>query len=221
MDTKMKIKSVTMVFLFIFMIGAGVFFGQSLNSLWCSSNQPLNLGPAVKPEIKVPEAVISLQDAFVTIADQLKPTVVNISTTQIIKQEYMPNEFFFGNPFDNFFDDFFNQQRPRSERPKQQKKYLERKMSGTGSGVIISTDGYILTNNHVIGGATDIEVTLSDERKFKGKVIGQDPNTDLAIIKIPANKLPAAVLGDSDKIRVGDWSMAIGSPFGLEQTVTV
>ncbi|MDD5131056.1 MAG: DegQ family serine endoprotease [bacterium] len=221
MDRKAKIKFIIMVFLFIFLVGAGAFFGHSLNSLWCSSNQPINLGPTIKPEIKVPQTVMNLQDAFVSIADQLKPTVVNISTTQIIKQEYRPNEFFFGNPFDNLFDDFFNQQVPGQERPKQQKKYLERKMSGTGSGVIISPDGYILTNNHVIGGATEIEVTLSDERKFKGKVIGQDPKTDLAVIKIPASKLPAAMLGDSDKIRVGDWSMAIGSPFGLEQTVTV
>ncbi|MDD5259309.1 MAG: DegQ family serine endoprotease [bacterium] len=216
-----KIKFITMAVLVILLLGAGAFFGRSINSLWCTSTQALNLGPTIKPEITVPQAVMNLQDAFVTIAEQLKPTVVNISTTQVIKQEYQPYEFFFGNPFDNFFDDFFNGQQPNQQRPKQQKKYLERKLSGTGSGVIISADGYILTNNHVIGGASEIEVTLSDERKFKGKIIGQDPKTDLAIIKIPADKLPAAMLGDSDKIRVGDWSIAIGSPFGLEQTVTV
>lgn len=221
MDRITKLKLTVMVFLAFFLVLAGAFFGRNIGFLRTSDGQQLNLGPAVKPDIQVPQAVMNLQDAFANIADQLKPTVVNISTTQIIKQEYRPNEFFFGNPFDNFFDDFFNQQRPGQERPKQQKKYLERKMSGTGSGVIITTDGYILTNNHVIGGANDIEVTLCDDRKFKGKIIGQDPKTDLAIIKITANKLPAAMLGDSDKIRVGDWSIAIGSPFGLEQTVTV
>ncbi len=221
MDRKIKIRFMTMLFLVVLLLGAGAFFGRSLNSLWCTSAQNLNLGPTVKPEIAVPQAVMNLQDAFVIIADQLKPTVVNISTTQIVKQEYQPYEFFFGNPFDNFFDDFFNGQPPNQQRPKTQKKYLERKLSGTGSGVIISADGYILTNNHVIGGANEIEVTLSDERKFKGKIIGQDAKTDLAIIKIPANKLPAAMLGDSDRIRVGDWAIAIGSPFGLEQTVTV
>jgi serine protease Do len=217
MDRKNKVRFITMVFLVIFLAGAGAFFGRSLNSLWCSSNQPVSLGPTLKPDIKVPESVLNLQDAFVSISDQLKPTVVNISTTQIVKQEYRPYEFFFGNPF----EDFFNDQGGLPDRPKMQKKYQERKLSGTGSGVIISADGYILTNNHVIGGASDIEVTLSDERKFKGQIIGQDQKTDLAIIKIPASKLPAAMLGDSDKIRVGDWSVAIGSPFGLEQTVTV
>ncbi|MBI5555452.1 MAG: Do family serine endopeptidase [Elusimicrobia bacterium] len=221
MDRRTSLKLSAMVFLAFFLVAVGAFFGRNIGFLRSSNGQQLNLGPAVKPDIQVPQAVMNLQDAFANTADQLKPTVVNIATTQIIKQEYRPNEFFFGNPFDNFFDDFFNEPRPRQERPKPQKKYLERKMSGTGSGVIISTDGYILTNNHVIGGANEIEVTLSDERKFKGKIIGQDQKTDLAIIKIPAVNLPAAMLGDSDKIKVGDWSMAIGSPFGLEQTVTV
>ena len=218
MDKRVRVRLFTMVFMALILLGVGAFFGKNVGF---SEGQPLNLGPSVKPNIQVPQPVINLQDAFANVADALKPTVVNISTTQIVKQEYAP-EFFFGNPFDDFFGDFFGDQKgARPQQPKPQKKYYERKFSGTGSGVIISEDGYILTNNHVIGGASDIEVTLSDERKFKGKIIGQDPNTDMAVIKITAPKLPAAMLGDSDRIRVGEWAMAIGSPFGLEQTVTV
>lgn len=214
MNKIFKIKLWVLALTVLGLVGVGAYLG--------STAQPtLKLAATVKPNVQVPPVVANLQDAFANIADTLKPTVVNISTTQIVKQEYVPYEFFFGNPFEDFFGDFFGEQGPKSQRPKPQKRYYERKFSGTGSGVIISEDGYILTNYHVIGGATEIEVTLSDERKFKGKIVGQDQRTDLAIIKIPAAKLPSAMLGDSDKIRVGDWAMAIGSPFGLEQTVTI
>lgn len=201
----------------------GGIFGKKLGLVISSNSEQLNLGPSQKEEIKISPAVISLQDSFANVAEKVKPAVVNITATHMIRQEYTPFEFYFGDPFEDFFNEFFGQ--PRQERPqrsKPQKKYFERKFSGTGSGVIISEDGYILTNNHVVSDATEINVTLSDERKFKGKIIGQDPKTDLAVIKISTSgKLPAASLGDSDSIRVGDWSVAIGSPFGLEQTVTV
>ena len=95
------------------------------------------------------------------------------------------------------------------------------KQRGLGSGVIVSPDGYILTNNHVVGHADEIHVTLMDKREFTAKVVGKDPKTDLALIKIDTNQpLPAASLGDSDVTEVGDWVMAIGSPFGFNLTVT-
>lgn len=172
--------------------------------------------------VSVPGGVLELQEAFENVAQAVKPSVVNISAVQIVKMEAPYYEFYFGDPFEDFFDEFFG--RPRRETPVPKRKEIERKAEATGSGVIIDPEGYILTNYHVIAGAEDIKVTLSDgeEKKYDGKVIGKDPKTDLAVIKIKSKeKFPAAKLGDSDKIRVGDWAIAIGSPFGLQQTVTV
>lgn len=111
-------------------------------------------------------------------------------------------------PFDFFFggDDFFGGQAPQRE--------------GSGSGVIISQDGYIITNNHVIDFADQFEVTLHDDRKFSGELIGRDPRTDLAVIKIDTDGLPFMQFGDSDAVRVGDWVLAVGNPFDLTSTVT-
>jgi len=172
--------------------------------------------------VSVPEGVMELQEAFASVANAVKPAVVNISAVQILKMQVPYYEFYFGDPFQDFFDEFFG--RPRAETPQPKRRELERRAEATGSGVIIDPDGYILTNYHVIAGAEDIKVTLSDgeEKKYDGKVIGKDPKTDLAVIKIKSTeKFPAAKLGDSDQIRIGDWAIAIGSPFGLKQTLTV
>ena len=109
----------------------------------------------------------------------------------------------------DFSDDFWNRFLPRSAR-------------SVGSGVIISQDGYILTNHHVIDGATEqgIEVVLNDKRQFQARIIGSDPTTDLAVLKIPTDNLPAAIIGNSDQVQVGEWVMAIGNPFRLRATVT-
>lgn len=152
---------------------------------------------------------------FATLAEKLKPAVVNIGTEKSVSPRIpsfrgpgMPG----GNDiFDEFFERFFreNPQSPRQER-------------SLGSGFIISADGYILTNDHVVDGADEIKVKLSDGREFSGEIRGLDPKLDLALIKIDAGEnLPVAKLGESDDIRVGEWVMAIGNPFGLEQTVTV
>ena len=119
---------------------------------------------------------------------------------------------FFQDPFFRRFfgDEFFREH----EMPRR------RKEQSLGSGVIVSEDGYIITNNHVVEGADEIKVALSDKREFIGKVVGADPKTDLSIIKIKAGDLPAIVWGDSDRIEVGEFVLAIGSPFGLNQTVT-
>jgi len=172
--------------------------------------------------ISVPKEVVGLQDAFIDVADKVKPAVVSIYTEQVVK-EVVPFDYFFSDPFDQFFDDFFGgkpspgQQNPRRGRS----RYYQKKTEGAGSGVIINADGYILTNYHVVKDADKISVKLSNDKEYAGRVIGKDPRTDLAVVKIKHwGPFPVAVLGDSDKIRVGEWVLAIGSPFGLEQTVT-
>lgn len=162
-------------------------------------------------------ALQSLQDAFVQVAQAAKPAVVNIATTQRPRPSerrrgQVPPSF--QGPFREFFgDEFF--ERFFGEQPQRERRSL-------GSGVIVDKRGYILTNNHVIERADDIEVRLSDKRRFKATVVGKDPKTDLAVIKVDAtNDLPVATLGDSGKIRIAEWVMAIGNPFGLDQTVTV
>ena len=147
-------------------------------------------------------AVIGAQklgDAFSTVASAVSNTVVSIGIEQRRKMPMSPFQFFFG-------------QKKQSDHWRVQR--------GNGSGVIIRSNGYILTNNHVVAEASRIEVQLRDGRKFKGKVVGADAATDLAIIKIDATKLPIASLADSNQVNVGEWVLAIGSPFGLDYTVT-
>jgi serine protease Do len=150
---------------------------------------------------------------FVYLAKKLKPAVVNISTSKTITPQnkfHRPNSPFGHDPFEDFFNRFYEgiPQHPFKQR-------------SLGSGFIISDDGYILTNNHVVSGADEITVRLSDKREFKAAVKGTDDKLDLALLKIKGkDHFPVAVMGDSDKIDVGEWVMAIGNPFGLEQTVT-
>jgi serine protease Do len=149
------------------------------------------------------------------LVDGLKGTVVNIQVSKKVQTRPGPMPFFRGpqgekDPFRDFFDRFFGDQVPR-----------EFEQRGLGSGVIISADGYVLTNNHVVEGSEEIQVKLSETEQYTGKVVGSDSTTDLALVKIEASRnLPAATLGDSDRLRVGEWVIAIGNPFGLEHTVT-
>lgn len=117
-------------------------------------------------------------------------------------------------PFEDFFGGFFGRRAP------QQREYREPDKQGAGSGVIISSDGYIVTNNHVVEGATDITVKLNDNREFTGKVIGTDPTTDLALVKVEGKDLPTLPIGDSDQLKIGQWVLAVGNPFNLTSTVT-
>jgi len=170
------------------------------------------------PEIPVAQAVPGLTDtaiktplSFSALAERVKPTVVNISTSKTYKGRGAFGAPFGGSPFgDDFFDRFFGDM-PRREF----------KQRSLGSGFIISNDGYILTNNHVVEKADKILVKISDGKEYEAKVIGTDANTDIALIKIkPDNSLPVAEIGDSEKVKVGEWVIAIGNPFGLEATVT-
>lgn len=156
----------------------------------------------------------SLGQAFVEVAKKVQPSVVNITTERTIAIQpwnRFGSDFFRGTPFEDFFRGFGT---PGG------KEYQYKQRSG-GSGVIVDKEGYILTNNHVVEGADKVKVRLNDGREFTATVKGQDPKTDLAVLHIKAKDLPVAQLGDSDKLEVGEWAIAIGSPFGLEHTVTV
>jgi serine protease Do len=152
------------------------------------------------------------------VAEKLNPTVVSIKNTSFVKAR--PGS---ANPFggDEFFDFFFS---PRTPGQGRQPREEEQKIMAGGSGVVISADGEILTNHHVIegihGGEAELEVKLSDGRTFKAKVLGKDKELDIALIRIEANHLPFAALGDSEKAKVGEWVVAIGNPLGLDHTVT-
>jgi serine protease Do len=152
----------------------------------------------------VPKQIEEASRAFSEIVKAVSPAVVNISSTKIVKRQ--PSS------FDEFFDFFYPFPDGRSRKWKEQ---------SLGSGVIVSSDGYIVTNNHVVEQASEIKVTLIDKKSFKAKLIGSDPKTDIAIIKIDAKELPVVPLADSEKLQVGEFVLAIGNPFGLSHTVTM
>jgi Do/DeqQ family serine protease len=159
----------------------------------------------------------ALEDAFAAVADRVTPAVVNVGVKprrtssspggEPSEQERRFREFF----GQEFYERFFRRRPPREEA------------RSAGSGVIVDARGYVLTNNHVIDNAGEIEVRLSDDRTFKATAVGRDPKTDLAVLRIedPPAPLPVAELGDSDRLRIGQWAIAIGNPFGLDRTVTV
>ncbi len=166
----------------------------------------------------------SLPD-FTDLVDKVGPAVVNIRTTE--RQRQMQQGSAEDEEMQEFFRRFFGQPAPRQQQPQprrrpgqpqgQEEQLVPR---GVGSGFIISADGYVLTNAHVVEGADEVFVTLTDKREFKAKLIGSDRRTDVALVKIEGNNLPRLTIGDSSKLRVGEWVIAIGSPFGLDNTVT-
>ncbi len=164
-----------------------------------------------------------IQLDFNETAEKVIDGVVHIQSTHLYggnnendQYKQLPDPFrdFFGDRFDDFFGDKFKFEAPRPEQGNTPMKV------GTGSGVIISEDGYIVTNNHVIADADDIEVTLYDNKNFKAKVIGTDPSTDLALLQIKAEGLPTVPFVDSDEVHIGQWVLAVGNPMGLNSTVT-
>jgi serine protease Do len=156
-------------------------------------------------------ASANLPPSFAELVKKAAPGVVNITATKVIKapaEDQMP--YGLGHPFDHFFYRFFGDRTPHQFR-----------QGGLGSGFIIDDEGMILTNNHVVEDATEIRVKLADDREFKAEIVGRDPRTDLALIRIKADgPLPILPLGDSDALEVGDWVVAIGNPFSLGNTVT-
>ncbi len=177
------------------------------------------IGLVAGSSAQTPPEGVRMEDAVINVANTAGKAVVSISTEHLTKIK--GGRSYFGSPlgdddfFNRFFNDYFDQMPDRSF-----------KQSGLGSGVIIDSEGYILTNEHVISGADKITVKLSDGREFKGEAKGRDLRSDLAIIKIEARNLPIASLGDSDNLKIGQWTVAIGNPFGFamdnpEPTVTV
>jgi serine protease Do len=175
---------------------------------------------------------------FSDLVDRVGPAVVNIRTTEVSRgrsnQPQMP-ELDPNDPFYEFFRRFFppgqmpgeprgqgpgEPREPRGQSPRGPNAPRQEVPRGVGSGFIISKDGYVMTNHHVVEGADEIYVTLTDKREFKGKLIGSDQRTDVALVKIESTNLPSLKIGDPNRVRVGEWVLAIGSPFGLDSTVT-
>ena len=195
----------------VFLGGIFILVGMLLISIlsmnFKNDSQLLNAGSLINSD-QVAKAE-GVQSAFRLVAKSVKPAVVNISSETVIRRA---KQFSNNDPFSQFFgNDFFNQ---FFDIPQ------EYKQKALGTGFIIGADGYLLSNFHVVKNATKILVTLSDGRKFKAKVVGTDSKSDLALLKIETKNLPTVKLGDSDNVYVGDWAIAIGNPFGLNQTVT-
>lgn len=187
---------VAMAFLF-----AGMLIASSMGS-----TKAAQAGPA-------PVASNTCTPSFVDLANTVGPSVVNIRVTKVQKTDFPDMNELDGSPFRDMFREFFGDMARRFPR--------QYKSRGAGSGVIVNEDGTILTNSHVVENASEIMVTLNDKQEYRARVIGRDQKTDLAVIKIDAKaRFHAAKLGDSDALRVGEWVLAVGNPFGLSSTVT-
>ncbi|MCG6553251.1 MAG: DegQ family serine endoprotease [Candidatus Magnetominusculus sp. LBB02] len=198
-------KTVVGMLLVVCGIIAGLVIASNFNIQTQSAAQPKEVSPQSK------DVLIQLSNALAEVADVVKPSVVNISTQKTVDTKDNPMNRFFDDPM---FKRFFGEDSPYHMPKKYESKAL-------GSGVIISEDGYIVTNSHVVKDMDEIKVILADKKEYKGKIIGADPKTDVAVIKIDAHNLPVLKLGDSSKMRVGEIVVAVGNPFGLNQTVTM
>lgn len=153
-----------------------------------------------------------MESPFVTVANEVLPAVVSVDTKRTVRRG--------PDPLREMFREFFGERRFR-EQFGDEGGYQEFEIPGSASGFVFDRSGYVMTNNHVVQGADEIEVTLLDGREFEARIVGQDPSTDVAVLKIDGGDLPTVELGDSDAIRVGDWAIAIGNPLELAGTVTV
>jgi serine protease Do len=193
----------------IFAFVGGGFWLHALWTMLQSRPEPSSVPVGIAPD--------ALQLAFVTVAERVRPAVVHVGTVQVARSRrppVVPGPFSDDPSFKEFFDQFFGPGRPGAPG--------EFRQPGLGSGVIIDRRGYVLTNFHVIKGADAVTVRLSSKREYRGRIVGTDPKTDLAVIRFePEGDLIVATLGNSDALRVGEWAIAIGNPFGLDQTVTV
>ena len=187
------------------LLGAGMVLGALFISNWDASVAERDAYRSITPVVAADQRSLEdFSETFATIAERVKPAVVLIKSERVVRQTQQR----FWRPF----EEFFGGRQPPDAQP--------RPFRGVGSGVIVSEDGYILTNNHVVENADELKVQLSDEREASAEIIGLDPRTDLAVIKVDFDDLPVLPFGDSDKLRVGEWVLAVGNPFGLNHTVT-
>ncbi len=201
-------KKRTLIAPILILIGIIIGLGLALNF----NRQQVSLAEKSLIPLESRQELDKISDALSELAAAVSGSVVNISTTRIVEQQQNPLNDLFNNPF---FRRFFDVPQNHGD------EHREFRASALGSGVIVSSNGHILTNNHVIKGAEKIVVTLMDKRTFKGKVIGADPKTDLALVKIDAVDLPALYMNDKYNLRVGELVIAVGIPFGLSHTVTM
>ncbi|MDD2901136.1 MAG: DegQ family serine endoprotease [Syntrophales bacterium] len=201
-------KAITFSTLAISCLVIGLLVSSGIN--WTRPLAAQTLTPKPQVAVAPPGA---RPDSLAALAKKLSPSVVNIKVVKMEKAAFdQPEMEFPDGQFGDLFKKFFK------EMPRMPKNY---RSQGAGSGVVISKDGYVLTNNHVVAGAKEVTVTLADQKEYKAKVVGCDAKTDLAVLKIKSSQsFPAASLGDSDQLQVGDWVVAIGNPFGLNNTVT-
>jgi Do/DeqQ family serine protease len=194
--------AVAVVFMMI-----GLVAGLAVTSRSRAGGEPVSAEPAPDTATQRPAAIGGMPD-LTSVAQRAIGSVTNISSTQVVRT---PNSPFANDPFFRFFfndsDDAFG--------------YRERRAQSLGSGVIVSADGYVMTNTHVVGNGVEVSVTMPDKRELRAKVIGTDEATDIAVLKIDAGNLATLPWGDSSKLRVAEWVLAIGNPFQLNQTVTL
>ena len=185
-----------------------------------AANQPANQEQQTTEMVNVQSVAVAQPVDLTYAAEKALPSVVHIkyvqnSKIQTVEVQSDPFEDFFSDPFGGFFG-----RGQRGQGGTQKRQVQTPKRTATGSGVIISTDGYIVTNNHVVDGADELTVTLTDNKEYSARIIGADKTTDLALIKIDGRNLPAIEIANSDNVKVGEWVLAIGNPLGLNNTVT-
>jgi serine protease Do len=194
-------------------LALGLALGAAGLGLAHTTEKSLSSNPPATLKLADPGEGLS-KSSYAPLVKQVLPSVVNISSSKVVHNRMSSEQM----PMDPFFRQFFGQDgneggghfnMPRDSREK-----------ALGSGVVVSPEGYILTNNHVVDGATDVQVVLSDKREFKARIVGADPKTDIAVLKIDGKNLSPITIGDSSKVQVGDVALAIGNPFGVGQTVT-
>ncbi|UCD34709.1 MAG: DegQ family serine endoprotease [Nitrospiraceae bacterium] len=196
-------KRITLFFLVVISLAAGYILGSRTEIFSSRSTSPPYMYNLQLPKELAGEGV-----AFSGVVSVISPVVANISTSKtLVNKEPSSSPHLFDGPFSDFFD-YFNVP----------KKWKEQSL---GSGVVVSPDGFIITNNHVVEKSDEITVTLYDQQTYKGKIIGTDPKTDIAVIKIPAQNLPSIQWGDSEKLQVGEFVLAFGNPYSLGHTVTM
>jgi serine protease Do len=193
---------------------AAASLGGAAGSWLTGRRQPAGVQLLVSAARAAVSDEVSFQNGLTPVVEKVVPAVVNIASAKIVRSpDSGPLSPFF---FDPFFREFFGDELPRGyNQPR------ERREQSLGSGVIVSPDGYLLTNNHVVEGASEIRISLADKREFRAKIVGTDPRTDIAVLKVEGKNLPVLPVADSAKVKPGQFVLAVGNPFGLGQTVTM